>query len=260
MKRHLNGDDFVAGKLAWHQQIVRDPKVPTTAKALAGLILHDLNPIEGGSWRSQESMAANLGVTPRQLRRVLKILEDAGYLDVEHRKGRTRTNICRATVPSDGSAEAEKRTSASPQPAQKRTSKSHQSLNERTSMTRKRDMHVHQSLYDPIKRVPPCGGRRTPEGVRSFAHADTRELVVRVAGEDAAYSYLDQAGWDEGGKRIVCTSAIGFERLRALAGRPLAATAPTRCAPGRTSGRAARRIILPRPCSVRTRRPGSATG
>lgn len=222
MRRHLDGNDFVAKKLAWHQTIVRDPTVPTTAKALAGLILHDLNPVEGGSWRSQESMAASLGVTTRQLRRVLKVLEDAGYLDVEHRKGRMRTNICRATVPNDGTEGREKRTPMSPQLAEKRTSAADQNLKKRTSASKKRDMHVPQILYDPIKRTPPRGGG-TPGSARAFAHADTREFVVKVAGEEAAYSYLDQACWDEDLRRVVCTSAIGFARLRDLVGRPLAA-------------------------------------
>ena len=56
-------------------------------------------------------MAASLGLSDRQLRRLLKQLETAAYLQIEVRKGRSRTNIYRATLP-DGAAEvSEKRTS-----------------------------------------------------------------------------------------------------------------------------------------------------
>lgn len=86
MSRLLDLENFVAEKLAWHQRIASDPTVSLSAKAVAGFILHDLNASEGGAWRGQESMAAGLGVSARQLRRLLDELEVASYLQVEVRK------------------------------------------------------------------------------------------------------------------------------------------------------------------------------
>lgn len=99
MSRPLDLENFVADKLAWHQQVATDPKLSLSAKAVAGLILHDLNADRGGAWRGQDSMASKLGVSVRQLRRLLKELEEASYLQVEVRSGCGRTNICRATRP-----------------------------------------------------------------------------------------------------------------------------------------------------------------
>lgn len=99
MIRPLDPDNFVADKLAWHQQIAMDPKLSMSAKAVAGLILHDLNGDRGGAWRGQKSMAACLGVCERQLRRLLNELAKSFYLQIEGANGRGRTNIYRATRP-----------------------------------------------------------------------------------------------------------------------------------------------------------------
>lgn len=229
MSRLLDLENFVAEKLAWHQRIASDPTVSLSAKAVAGFILHDLNASEGGAWRGQESMAASLGVSARQLRRLLEELEVASYLQVEVRKGRGRTNICRATLPDDVAVVSEKRTSTAAQTVEKRKSATVQTRKNRTSASRKPDMDDRQFLYDPIRRFPPPEGRRSGRGnrplaqVAHFEQADIRAAVIRLAGEGATVSYLDPATWDPDNNRIVCASSIGFGRLRDLVGPPLAA-------------------------------------
>jgi hypothetical protein len=116
MSRRLDPENFVAEKLAWHQRIASDPKISLQAKAVAGFILHDLKPCVGGAWRGQESMATSLGVSPRQLRRLLEELKTVNYLEIEVRKGRGRTNICRATLPDEAAEAPENRTSATRKP------------------------------------------------------------------------------------------------------------------------------------------------
>ena len=229
MSRLLNPKNFVAEKLAWHQRIASDPTVSLSAKAVAGFILHDLNASEGGAWRGQESMAAGLGVSARQLRRLLDELEAASYLQVEVRKGRGRTNICRATLPDERAVASESRTSMAAQTIEKRTSATVQAPKNRTLASRKPDMDVRQYLYDPIKRFPTPECRRAGSGVRAlariapFAEADIRAAVIRLAGVGATVSYLDPATWDPHGNRIVCTSSIGFKNLCNLVELPLAA-------------------------------------
>lgn len=228
MSRRLDPENFVAEKLAWHQRIASDPKISLQAKAVAGFILHDLNPCEGGAWRGQESMATSLGVSPRQLRRLLDELKTANYLEIEVRKGRGRTNICRAILP-DGAAEApQNRPSVTDQTREKRPQATAQTPENRTSATRKPVPGDRQYLYDPIKKFRaesrrPDSGAATLARVNPFAQAEIRQTVVQIAGEGAAVSYLDRARWEPDERRILCTSPIAFTRLNDLVGRPLAA-------------------------------------
>lgn len=229
MSRRLAPENFVAEKLAWHQRIASDPKISLPAKAVAGFILHDLNPCEGGAWRGQESMATSLGVSPRQLRRLLEELQTADYLEVEVRRGRGRTNICRATVPEEAAEAPQNRTSATDQTREKRTQATVQAPKNRTSATRKPVTGDRQYLYEPIKRIRaaesrrPDGGVGTPARLIPFAQADIRQAVVKIAGEDAAVSYLDHARWEPDERRILCTSRTAFARLKDRVGGPLAA-------------------------------------
>lgn len=220
MSRRLDPENFVAEKLAWHQRIASDPTISLQAKAVAGFILHDLNPCEGGAWRGQESMATSLGVSPRQLRRLLEELQTADYLEVEVRRGRGRTNICRATLPNEAAETPKNQSSATDQTAEKRSQATAQTPGNRTSATLKPVTGDRQSLYEPIKR---SGAAGTPARVAPFAHADIRQAVVQIAGEGAAVSYLDHARWEPDERRILCTSQTAFARLKDLVGRPLAA-------------------------------------
>ncbi|WP_295194259.1 hypothetical protein [uncultured Brevundimonas sp.] len=229
MTRRLDPENFVAEKLAWHQRIASDPNISLQAKAVAGFILHDLNPCEGGAWRGQESMAASLGVSPRQLRRLLEELQTADYLEVEVRKGRGRTNICRATLPNEAAEAPQNRTSATDQTREKRPRATAQRPKNRTSATRKPVTGDRQYLYEPIKRFPAAesrrsdGGTGTPARLIPFAQSEIRQAVVQIAGEGAALSYLDHAKWEPDERRILCTSPTAFARLKDLVGRPLAA-------------------------------------
>jgi hypothetical protein len=220
MSRRLAPENFVAEKLAWHQRIANDPKISLQAKAVAGFILHDLNPSEGGAWRGQESMATSLGVSPRQLRRLLEELQTAHYLEVEVRRGRGRTNICRATLPNEAAEVPQNQSSATDQTAERRSQATAQTPENRTSATLKPVTGDRQSLYEPFKR---SGAAGTPARVAPFAHADIRQAVVQIAGEGAAVSYLDHARWEPDERRILCTSQTAFARLKDLVGRPLAA-------------------------------------
>lgn len=229
MSRRLAPENFVAEKLAWHQRIASDPKISLQAKAVAGFILHDLNPCEGGAWRGQESMAASLGVSPRQLRRLLDELQTADYLEVEVRRGRGRTNICRATVPDDAAATPQNRSSTTDQTREKRTQATAQTPENRSPVTRKPVTGDRQYLYEPIKRFRaaesrrPDGGAGTPARVIPFAQTDIRQAVVQIAGEGAAVSYLDHAKWEPDEQRILCSNRIALTRLQHLVGRRLAA-------------------------------------
>lgn len=236
MIRPLDPGNFVADKLAWHQQIAMDPKLSMSAKAVAGLILHDLNADRGGAWRGQKSMAACLGVCERQLRRLLNELAKASYLQIEVGNGRGRTNIYRATHPAQAEIAAlqpvESRTSATAQAWKSRTHTSDQSPESRTFASPKPDTSGRQYLYDsirfkrtPAKQVEPRHHQTLTPG--PFEQVEIRNAVVRLAGEDAAISYLDPATWDPLNRRIICRSRTGHTRLSDRVGRALTAQGVT---------------------------------
>lgn len=237
MKRRLNPDAFVAGKLAWHERLTKDPGLSLPAKAVAGLILHDLNASEGGAWRGQTSMAAVLGVSDRQLRRLLSELQQAGYLTVDVRRGRGRTNICVAALPDDAQDTNEKRSSVADQTSEKRTLTSAQPPENRTSASQKADVDVRQYHYEPIRRSSAAsgGGSSGHSSRATFANSEIRNWVVALAGEDAAKSYLDPSTWDARGKRIVCATSTGAARLLERAGSHLEAEGISVALPERRS-------------------------
>ena len=225
MKRRLDPDAFVAGKLAWHERLTKDPGLSLPAKAVAGLILHDLNASEGGAWRGQTSMAAVLGVSDRQLRRLLNELQQAGYLTVAVRRGRGRTKICVAALPGDAQDANEKRSSAADLTSEKRTLMSAQPPENRTSASQKADADVRQYHYESIRRSSAASGGASggPSSRATFANPEIRNWVVALAGEGAAKSYLDPSTWDAKRKRIVCATSTGAARLLERAGSHLAA-------------------------------------
>lgn len=229
MSRRLDPENFDAEKFAWSQRIMHDAAVSPAAKAVVGLLMHDLNPCVGGGWRSQDSIAARLGLSGRHVRRLLKQLETACYLQIEVRKGRSRTNIYRATLPDDATEAQKMRTPTTGQPAEKRTPVAGQKPKNRTPTSRKPDIGDRQFLYEPFNKFRaaesrmPDGGAGTPARVTPFPHADIRQAVVQIAGEGAAVSYLDRAKWEPAERQILCTSPTAFARLKDRVGRPLAA-------------------------------------
>lgn len=239
MSRRLNPDDFVAEKFAWNQCILHESRISPVAKSVASLIAHDLNVARGGAWRGQKSMATLIGVSDRHLRRLLKELEQASYIEIEVGRGRGLTNLYRATFPDDApvtekrtpaSDQApEKRSSASGQRSEKRTHVSNQRPEKRTSASRKADIRVRQSLYEPIKESSPPRQIANPVRARPgpFEAPEIRNEIVGIAGEAATISYLDPATWDAAANRIICRSQTGFTRLRALAGKALGARGVT---------------------------------
>lgn len=220
----LDPQKFVGDKLKWHQRLSSDPTISLSAKAVAGFILHDLDADAGGAWRGQESMATKLGVSDRQLRRLLDELATADYLQIEVRRGRKRTNIYRATFPADQTEAAFERTSTADQTEENRTQVTVQMPKNRTYTTQKPDMGVRQSLYDSIRKPPARQrGPEVPPAVAvQFPCPDVRQTVVSLAGEAATISYLDQATWDPAAQQILCRSDTATTRLRALAGERLA--------------------------------------
>ncbi len=231
MSRLLDVHDFVGDKLAWQHRALTHPDLSVTAKAVASLMMHDLNVTQGGAWRGQEGIAQLIGVCARQVRRALAELKAAGFLQIEVGKGRGRTNIYRALMPEadgePGSLHAENRTQASSQSPQNRTQASSQNREKRTREARKQDTHVLQSLEKPFTPpYPPAHHRSATNPKREitavFLDRQVRDLVVSIGGEAAAVSYLDQARWDAAKRAVVCRSHTAFSRLQDRYRRPLA--------------------------------------
>lgn len=228
MSRRLDLENFTAEKLAWHQLVSATPGLSLPAKAVAGLLLHDLNPLQGGAWRGQDSMSELLGVSERQLRRLLSELQQSGFIDIEIQKGRGRTNRYFATVPAGIELFRPKAGEATEMPPERTPEKwtpaSSYPVKNRTPMTKKPDMDVRQYLYKPIKdsRTPlRRSPKPTPVAAR-FPNPDIRREVLALIGPEKTASYLDSAIWDPASRMILTPHAYGAERLREFAGRYLA--------------------------------------
>jgi len=228
MSRRLDLENFTAEKLAWHQLVSATPGLSLPAKAVAGLILHDLNLREGGSWRGMDSMGELLGVSVRHLRRLITELEVAGFLIKIVGKGKGNTNRYFATIPTgielfrpQTSEVAEK---DHDRRAEKRTSASSYSVENRTPMTQKPDMDVRQYLYKPIKdsRTPQRPSPKPTPVTARFPNPDIRREVLALIGPEKTASYLDSAIWDAASRMILTPHAYGAERLREFVGRYLA--------------------------------------
>lgn len=228
MSRRLDPENFTAEKLAWHQLVSATPGLSLPAKAVAGLILHDLNPLQGGAWRGQDSMSELLGVSERQLRRLLSELQKAGFLDIEIQKGRGRTNRYFATVPTGIELfrpKASGCTQKAPQTGtENRTPASSYRAKNRTPMTKKPDMDGRQYLYKPIKdsRASLRPSPKPTPVAASFPNPDIRREVLALIGPEKTASYLDSAIWDSVSRMIITPHAYGADRLREFAGRYLA--------------------------------------
>lgn len=237
----LDPENFVSAKFAWHQCIVRDPDLSLQAKAVAGFVLHDLNAREGYAWRGQEGMAEALGIGVRQLRRLMNDLSRAGYLQIEVRRGRGRTNICRATLPLERPSEPKKRSPAAAEPAEKRTEMSMQRGRNRTGLSKKPDVDGRRYLEDSIDKI--ARARRSVEPSKGlpppFERSDIRLLVRHLGGEAAAVSYLDGSRWDDREQCIVCRTETSFTRLTSIAGDALSRVGVSIRAPLKRAGQIA---------------------
>lgn len=96
MSAFLDLHNFMAGKLAWQEAIIKDQALSPVARLIACQMMHDLHSERRGAWRSQDAMAALIGVDKRTVRRALAALVAAGYLKTTVSKGRGHANFYEA--------------------------------------------------------------------------------------------------------------------------------------------------------------------
>ena len=216
MSRRLDPDNFTAEKLAWHRMVAFAPGLKSGAKAVAGMILHDLNAERGYAFRSQKALAEASCVGERQIRRQLKELEDAGFLEVKREPGDDETNHYFAVIPDGIELFRPKETEAEKPAAKHRTSMSADRPKRRTSMSKSPDTNVLQYLEEPIKesraRKKPLAKSIRP--TRRFPDEAIRRQIVAAHGEAFAFSYLDQASWDQQSLTITCATQYALTMLR----------------------------------------------
>ena len=92
-KRSSNSSStFAARQHAWIERITRDPQVSHLQVRIALLISFHLNKVTGDAWPSQGALADALGIHRRTVQLALDALVALGYLKVQIRRGRGRTN------------------------------------------------------------------------------------------------------------------------------------------------------------------------
>lgn len=216
MSRRLDPDNFTAEKLAWHRMVAFAPGLKSGAKAVAGMILHDLNAERGYAYRSQKELAKASYVGERQIRRQLTELEEAGFLEVERVPGDDETNHYFAIIPDGIELLRPKEPEVAKPAAKHRTSMSASKPKHRTSMSKTPDTDVLQYLEEPIKefrarKKPPIQSTRP---TRRFPDEAIRRQIVAARSEAFARSYLDQASWDPESRTITCATQVALTVLR----------------------------------------------
>lgn len=86
------GDGFTRQRLAWLDAVMADPAVTAAGFRLAYAISGFINRATGDAWPSQETLAARLGMTPRNVRNLIDQLAARGHLTIIRSKGRGNVN------------------------------------------------------------------------------------------------------------------------------------------------------------------------
>ena len=85
-------DDFTRNKLDWVDAIRRDRAMTRLDACVAAELAAFLNRKTGDAWPSHEKVAERLNASRSGVKKAVRRLERAGYLDVSQGRGRTHTN------------------------------------------------------------------------------------------------------------------------------------------------------------------------
>lgn len=91
-------DRFTANKLAWIEQITRDPKLGHLAARVGVIIASHLNRETGEAFPGQERIASLTGASTRQVQRALKELAGRAHVAVEVRHGPNQSSRYRPLI------------------------------------------------------------------------------------------------------------------------------------------------------------------
>lgn len=78
--------------LTWLNQVEADPNTTSTVFRLAFVISQHISSEKGYAWPSQKILGERLGISPRQVNNLVKVLEQGGHLHVTVSHGRDRSN------------------------------------------------------------------------------------------------------------------------------------------------------------------------
>jgi len=165
MSAILELHDFMRNKLAWQEATIRDQNLSPVTRLIACQLMHDLHSERRGAWRSQESIAALIGVDVRTVRRALSALVASGYLKATISRGRGHANFYEALF-SGASGDTENRALASSDAEQNRALASKKAEENRTPVSEKPDTRTPP--YQEINPTPPY----TPQGAVTHEPTD----------------------------------------------------------------------------------------
>src|SRR5262249_46512381 len=83
---------------AWLRQVCADDRQPANAFRLAFILVDKYVNTQGIAWPSQLTLALDMGITPRGVRKLLDGLVAGGHLEVQSGKGRKVTSTYRPLV------------------------------------------------------------------------------------------------------------------------------------------------------------------
>lgn len=89
---YMDGTSFNAQKWNWHRYVLADHLLGPTEKVVASYLAQTTNELDGGTFRSQETIADETGIGLRTVERALAALERRGWICKEQLRGR-RNNL-----------------------------------------------------------------------------------------------------------------------------------------------------------------------
>lgn len=181
MSAFLDVHNFMASKLAWQEAIIKDKDLSPVARLIACQMMHDLHSERRRAWRSQEAIAALIGVDVRTVRRALAALVAAGYLKTTVSHGRGHANLYEALF---------QRVNL---PEENRTQVSSYRPENRTLLSEKPDTAAPP--YLEINPITPLTPQEAVTGDDSASPSDP--LEAQWAAFEAAYplNHATSAGW-----------------------------------------------------------------
>jgi len=95
MSRPEKGDDFTRNRFSWLDQVLADEEISKAAFAVAYALASHINRKSGLAWPSQSTLAKQVSLSDRQVRKLVEQLVERGHLFIAKRHTRHTPNYYR---------------------------------------------------------------------------------------------------------------------------------------------------------------------
>jgi len=202
---------FMANKLAWQEAIIRDQRLTAIARLIGCQMMHDLHSERRGAWRSQEAIAALIGVDVRTVRRALAALAGHGYFKTTVSHGRGHANFYEPVF-----SPPENRALVSANGAENRALASSDAGENRTLEAAKPDTSTPPYLeINPNPPIPPTAGDVTADQWAKFEAAYPENCATTSGWRRARLAFERIVEGGQASAETLIAAAAAYARSRA---------------------------------------------